>query len=234
MKLRNKRTKRWLGAAFLFCLSLTLTRYWWLQEGQWDIPVLASMGTLKDKIICIDPGHGGRDPGAVWRKTYEKDINLHIAKYLTTILKKQGARVILTRIKDEHCASKPLQGSFQLAELNRRLEIAQRSGAQLLISIHCNSEKKCIYWGPQTFYGTGKQKSRELAREIQHQLVNVRHTKRRAVEGDYYLLRNSNVPAVIVEVGYLSHERDRVLLKSNNFRWKIAYAIAQGIVNYYN
>lgn len=234
MILRNKRKERWLVAAFLLCLSLTLTVYCWQQDGQWDIPVLAKFDALKGTVICIDPGHGGRDPGAVWRGTYEKDINLHIAKYLAAILRKQGVQVILTRIKDEHCAIKPLNGSFQLAELNRRLQIAQRSKAQILVSIHCNSEKKCIYWGAQTFFGAGKSKSKELAQDIQRKLVNVRNTKRKAVAGNYYLLKNSNIPAVIVEVGYLSHKKDRSLLKSSSFRWKVAYAIAQGIASYYN
>lgn len=220
-------------AAFLLCISLLYTYFWWVAEVQWVVPTLSGSGPLKGKIICLDAGHGGRDPGAVAGRLVEKEINLDLAKRVAVLLKKEGARIILTRTRDKNMAYRPFQGSLQLAGLRERAHIAERSGGHIFVSIHCNSEAEGKYSGPQTFYERGNSQSAKLARLIQEELVQVRSTGRQAVPGDYYLLSSVKCPAVIVEVGFISHARDRSLLSSSSFRRQIAQAITQGIMRYF-
>ncbi|MFZ5755026.1 MAG: N-acetylmuramoyl-L-alanine amidase family protein [Bacillota bacterium] len=225
--------KRRPTAAFLLCLSLLYTYFWWVTEVQWVVPTLNGTGPLKGKIICLDAGHGGRDPGAVAGRVLEKDINLDITKRVAVLLKKEGARPVLTRTRDKNMAYRPFQGSLQLAGLRERAHIAERSGGHVFVSIHCNSEAEGKYSGPQTFYERGNSRSAQLARLIQEELVQVRSTGRQAIPGDYYLLSSARSPAVIVEVGFLSHARDRSLLTSPPFRQQVAEAIARGILRYF-
>ncbi len=229
----TRRGRRRPTTAFLLCLSLLFTYFWWISEVQWVAPAFSGMGPLKGKIICIDAGHGGRDPGAVAGKIMEKDVNLDIAKRMAMLLKQQGARPVLTRTRDKNMAYRPVQGSLQLAALMARVHIAEKSGGHVLVSIHCNSEAEGKYSGPQTFYERGNRRSTHLARLIQEELVQVRSTGRQAIPGDYYLLSTVKLPAVIVEVGFLSHARDLQLLTSPHFRQQVAEAIARGILRYF-
>lgn len=224
--------KRRLIAVFLFGMILCIF-FWQLQQGNFVIPVLNSNGSLRGKTICIDPGHGGRDPGAIGGGLQEKHLNLDMARKTASFLRKQGAKVILTRNGDQSRAQHSLHGSLQRAELFQRSRLPDKIGAEVLISIHCNSEAKKIYYGPQTFFEKGNSASSSLARAIQKELLTVLPSKRRAVPGEYYLLKKVKAPAVIVEVGYLSHPGDAKLLASPGFRTVVAEAIGRGVVAYF-
>lgn len=218
---------------FFFCLCSLLT-YIWVPQPEWEVlPAMVNTGPLLGKTICLDPGHGGRDPGAVFGDIEEKDLNLDITRKLAGYLNKQGAKVVLTRSGDGGRVPYPLGGSLQRAELYQRARLPALSRAQLFISIHCNSEAMKVYYGPQTFYNSGDKRGAHLARKIQQELVELRQTHRRALPGKYYLLQNSAVPSVIVEVGFLSHSGERALLISNDYRQRLAQAIGRGIINYY-
>lgn len=229
MYLANRR----LRAVFFLCLSIFYSLFWWSQEGWIIMPVMSSRGFLQGRVICIDPGHGGRDPGAVAGRVKEKDMNLDIARKLAKSLQREGARVFMTRTGDKGRAVKPLQGSFQLAELNQRARLVKDIKAHVFISVHCNSDPQSMYYGPQTFYKEGSQRGASLARFVQLELVGIRKTNRRAIPGRYYLLNNSAVPAVIVEVGYLSNKGDLTLLGKEGFRQSLAEAITRGVINFY-
>lgn len=224
--------RRRLVAAFL--LSLLLCFFLWqINRDVFVVSVLNASGPLRGKTICIDPGHGGRDPGAIGGGLQEKNLNLDMARKTAAYLRKQGARVIMTRNEDRSRAQHRLKGSFQLAELYQRSKLPSKIGAQALISIHCNSEVKKIYYGSQTFFEKGDSAGKGLAKAIQKELIAIRPSKRIAVPGEYYLLEKVKAPAVIVEVGYLSHPGDALLLASPNFRTAVAEAIGRGVVAYF-
>lgn len=188
-------------------------------------PVLAQGKPL----ILIDAGHGGRDPGAIYGDIYEKEINLDMAKELEKSLNKMGYRVSMTRTKDTNLVNWKDNGSFQRASLWQRVQLAKKRNAQVFISIHCNSDRNTSYSGPQTFYHEKSLKGKVLAEAIQEELVKINPSKRGAIPGNYYLLNNTTCTAVIVELGYLSNPRDRLLLCSPGDRSKLAKAIAKGI-----
>jgi len=224
--------KKWRLMAVIIFLVLGMG-IWQCSRGSLVTSVLSTSGPLKGKTICLDPGHGGRDPGAVGGGLQEKDLNLDLAKKTAAFLRRQGANVMLTRTGDQQRAKHKLQGSFQLAELYQRSRLPQKTGAHIFISIHCNSEAKQIYLGPQTFFENGDRAGGRLARAIQKELIAVRPAKRRAVPGEYYLLRKIQAPSVIVEVGYLSHAEDVRLLASASFRTAVAEAIGRGVLAYF-
>ena len=135
-------------------------------------------GTLSEKVagrlVVIDPGHGGSDPGAVAPDgTLEKDIVLNIAKYLQNRLNQAAVYTILTRSEDGWVKPGPGSSFFgsKRQDLVERAEIANRSQADLFISIHCNSFPQSIWYGAQTFYYPGREESRRLAVAIQTELA---------------------------------------------------------------
>lgn len=188
-------------------------------------PVLAQGKPL----ILLDPGHGGRDPGAVFGDIYEKDINLEVAKQVGELLQKNGHRVSLTRTKDTNLVNWKDNGSYQRASLWKRADIAKKRNAQIFVSIHCNSDRNSSYSGPQTFYHQQSAKGKLLAEAIQEELIKVNKTKRQAIPGDYYLINNTPCTTVIVELGYLSNAGDRSLLCSSRYKMEFAKAIAKGV-----
>lgn len=225
--------KRRLTAALLLFISVYFSYNCWNEEFQWHIPVGAKTGSLLGRTLCIDPGHGGRDPGAVSGKIKEKNLNMNIARSLAVILRKEGARVVLTRSGDQNKANERRNGSYQLAELLLRARFSAVNRAEIFISIHCNSEATGNYYGPQTFYQKNDAKGARLAKLIQSQLILLRPTNRKAIPGKYYVLEKVHVPAVIVEVGFISNPADRRLLQQKFFRQQAAEAIAKGIKSYY-
>src|SRR5690606_3171526 len=116
---------------------------------------------LSGRIVAIDPGHGGNDPGmiGVKHKTYEKDLNLTTSNYLAQELERLGAKVVMTRTKDE-----------QKPELSERVRIAEDAGADAFVSVHYNSSPKKSS-GTLTFYYSERD-DRELARAIDRRLAD--------------------------------------------------------------
>ena len=184
-------------------------------------------------IIVIDAGHGGRDPGAVAGDVYEKNINLDIAKRLEKLLKQKGYKVIMTRTKDVNLVNWKDNGSYQRASLWQRAQLSKEKNAKLLISIHCNSDRNKVFYGPQTFYHPQSNSGKRLAQSIQEELIQVRDTRRQAIPGDYYLLNNTSCITVIVELGYLSNAKDRSMLCLPDFQQKFAQAITRGVEKVY-
>ncbi|MFZ7103572.1 MAG: N-acetylmuramoyl-L-alanine amidase family protein [Peptococcaceae bacterium] len=184
-------------------------------------------------IVVLDAGHGGRDPGAVAKGIYEKNINLDVAKRLAKMLKARGYHVVLTRSGDSNLVNWKDGGSYQRASLWQRARISKDKNASVLISIHCNSDRNKQYYGSQTFYHSQSTRGKNLARAIQSEMKKVRYTRREAIPGDYYLLKNTACPTVIVELGYLSNSRELNVLCSPQFRQKYAQAIADGFSKVY-
>lgn len=185
--------------------------------------------------VVIDSGHGGNDPGKVGiHGEKEKDINLAIAKKLQRNLEHQGFHVMMTRTDDNGLYSEGSENKKR-EDMKRRIEMMNTSGAVLAVSIHQNSFTDSRYKGAQTFYYKTSEKSRGLAQYIQESLIENAdgENTRQAKENDsYYILKKSEIPAVIVECGFLSNEEEAAKLCDENYQEKLAWAIHIGIVQW--
>jgi N-acetylmuramoyl-L-alanine amidase len=191
---------------------------------------------IAGRLVVIDPGHGGSDPGAVAPDgTLEKDIVLSIAKHLQARLHQAAVYTMLTRSGDGWVKPAPGSGFFgsKRQDLIERAEIANRNQADLFISIHCNSFPQSIWSGAQTFYYPDQEESRKLAAAIQTELVRrLGPNRRQANAGDYRVLKEAQMPAVVVEAGFLSNPREARLLADPSYQERVAEAIYWGIIRY--
>ncbi|GAW90873.1 N-acetylmuramoyl-L-alanine amidase CwlD [Calderihabitans maritimus] len=218
-----------LLAAFIFI------GYTYLAEKIANQAVEAVSWAVANKVIVVDPGHGGVDGGAVGPGgTLEKDINLAIAKKLSLILSQAGAAVVMTRETDTDLSTpgKSLR-ERKREDLNNRINLAQKRNADLYICIQANSFGR-IWTGAQTFYYYKSTEGKKLARAIQSELRRIlRNTNRRAQGLDTYILRNLDIPTVVVEVGFISNPQEEKLLNDPTYQSKLSWAIYAGIVKYY-
>lgn len=188
---------------------------------------------LLGKVIYIDPGHGGPDPGTVYKDIYEKDINLEICKKLQTILESDGAIVYLTRYGD-YDLSKSYTGSRKKSDLNNRAKIINDSKADLYISIHLNSISSSTWSGAQVFYDDVNENNYDLALLMQEQLKTDLKTTREVKEISTMLMnRKITIPGVLIEAGFLSNPNDRYLLQKADYQYKIVESIKKGIIKYF-
>lgn len=186
---------------------------------------------LLGKIICLDAGHGGDDPGAIGPSgTLEKENTLAICLLLRDILESNGATVVLTRDTDR-AVSAPNSSASE--ELKARVEIATDSNADIFISIHNDSFTSNTAMGTTTFH-YGDKESIKLANFVQKNLVAELGTKdRTSLFGSFYVIRYTKMAAILIEVAFISNLEEEVLLSSTDGRSKIAESIFQGITNYF-
>jgi len=188
--------------------------------------------TLLDKIICVDPGHGGRDPGAVNNDVIESDIVMDISNYLNTALNSLGSKTVMTR-NDNYDLSTESDPNKKRADLKKRVELVNKSKCDVLVSIHLNSISSSKWSGAQTFYFN--RKSKKLAQSIQESLIKRLETDRKVSKiKSIYLLNESDIPSVLVEVGFISNTKERKLLESKEYQIKIAHAIVYGLIEYFS
>ncbi len=192
----------------------------------------------KDSIvIVIDPGHGGRDPGKVGiNNTLEKDINLSISLKLKNLLEMNDIKVVMTRSEDVGLYSEGVSNKKR-ADMLARVDTIKNANADLAISIHQNSFPEEYVKGAQVFYHVQSEKGKLLAEILQDQIVKTIADKnhRQAKSNDnYYMLKNTQCPLVIVECGYLTNYREASLLLDENYQERMAYAIHLGIMRFIN
>ena len=188
--------------------------------------------SVNKKIIVIDAGHGGWDPGKVGANdVLEKDINLAIAEDLQVLLETSGAVVFMTRAADVALADR------KNADLSARSTMPSEMQAHILVSIHQNSYPQKDVKGAQTFYYTDSEKGKRLASAIQDRIrgfLDGENRREAKVDNNYYLLRKSEIPAVIVECGFLSSPEETLMLAREDYQEKMAWAIYMGILDYFN
>lgn len=188
--------------------------------------------SIRGKTIAIDPGHGGIDGGASDPATglVEKDINLDFARALKSALTRAGAKAVLTRKGDNGTL-----GDLSPAEdCDKRLKEAEAHNADVYVSIHVNSFPDSSCFGAQTFYLDGSEEGRRLALLIQEEVVRIRPENfREAATGDFYVLRNSKMPAILLEIGFITNPEDRRLMADAGFTRKMAEAVSFGIARYF-
>lgn len=230
----NKRTILLLCAVLAAC-DLTICL---LFSGKTE--TLASL-PVSERIIVVDAGHGGMDGGAESASGIkEKDINLKIAKYLKSYLEQGGAKVVMTRESDIslHENDNAAIRSRKRQDLLKRREIANTSGADMLLSIHLNQFEQSKYKGAQVFYETASPKSKLLATSIQSSMrENLDKTNTRTemkIASNKLQFQDLNLPAVIIECGFLSNPEEALMLNTPEYQEKIALSIYLGVLSYYN
>ncbi|MGE4284535.1 MAG: N-acetylmuramoyl-L-alanine amidase CwlD [Clostridia bacterium] len=195
-----------------------------------------------NRTIIVDAGHGYPDGGASGATSgiLEKDINLAIAQKLQTLLEQSGSVVMLTRADDNsiHDADKKTIRDKKNSDLRNRRIIMQESEADAFVSIHLNQFEQSKYYGAQVFYSTNNEQSKVLGEVIQKELVefidNGNNRKAKPATSDIYLLKDASIPAVVVECGFLSNEKEEELLQMDNYQKKLAWGIYISLMKYFN
>ena len=191
--------------------------------------ILATL-PLNGKIITIDAGHGGWDPGKIGiHKEREADINLQIANYLQMYLQLGGAHAFLTRVEDQALAD------TKNADLRARSSLPTEQFAEIFVSIHQNAYSSEKAKGGQVFYYEGSEQGKLLAEAIQNQINTFLQPQSKipTPNKQYFLLKNSAIPAIIIECGFLTHPDESYMLNSDKYQQKVAWAIYMGILDYF-
>jgi N-acetylmuramoyl-L-alanine amidase len=180
--------------------------------------------------VCLDPGHGGYDPGAVGPGGLkEKDVTLSVALRAGFYLQESGAEVFFTRASDR-VSWLPEVGR----DLAARVEIANRGQADLYLSIHCNSAPTPEAGGIETYSFRQTGKAAEVARLIQAELVKSLGLADRGTKtAGFYVLRHTAMPAVLTELAFISNPREEKLLSDPGFQERAAFAIARAVATGY-
>ncbi len=193
-----------------------------------------SFAATPDTAIIIDPGHGGEDGGAVATDgTMEKNLNLDIALRLRELFKLAGYTVYMTRESDKSLCNDAFNKN---EDMKTRIELSRTYPDALFISIHLNKFSIEKYNGAQIFYSDNNEKSKMLAQSIQDSIkTNLQPDNNRQIKfgnENSMLLRLIESPAVIVEGGFLSNNRELALLQTEEYRSKLAYCIFLGVLEY--
>lgn len=187
------------------------------------IPIPKPGTSLSGRVFIVDPGHGGRDPGAGavgYSKVPEKTLVLSIARDVETLLKAQGGRVIMTRSGDTY------------PELDERAAMADRYSADLLVSIHVDSNKDRTISGPSIYVcRSASSISSRVASSIHRRFQAAGIASRGVRKSDFRVLAKHSRPAVLVESGYLTNATEARNLNMNGYRTRIAKAIVAGITD---
>ncbi|MFS1517133.1 N-acetylmuramoyl-L-alanine amidase [Bacillus sp. SCS-151] len=181
---------------------------------------------IENRIIVIDAGHGGKDPGTSGYDEQEKNIVLKVAKLVEQRLAELGAHVVMTRDDDTKL------------ELQDRVDIAKENYADIFVSIHANSSTNQDANGTETYYNTSTNEngaeSKLLASAIQSEIVKIVGSADRGIkDNELYVVKHNDIPSVLVELGFLSNEVDAELLLDDNVLVKYADGIVSGIQLYY-
>ena len=176
--------------------------------------------TARGHIVAIDPGHGGRDPGAIGPTGMrEADAVLDIALRLRDLLQRDGIRVVMLREADT---------TIELAD---RPRLAREAGATILVSLHANAHTRAAVNGSETYYLTPQ--SLALAQMIQDELGVVLGIPSRGVKtANFLVLRDSGIPTVLVETAFISHPDEEARLRDATFRQRIAQAVHKGMTRF--
>ncbi len=191
---------------------------------------------LSGMKIVVDPGHGGPDPGAMGADgTPEKVFNLAMGMDVANYLRQAGATVIMTRTTDVSPAGADYSMSSAVPDLQARVNIAEKANANLFICIHNNSATELAH-GTETYYSpdsTLATQSARLAQDIQTETVNqIGLTDRGVKQANYYVLKNTTMPAILIEVGFITNIDEEKALASPDVQAKAALGIYRGILVY--
>lgn len=190
---------------------------------------------LKGKLIVLDPGHGGCDPGAIGPTGItEKSVTLKISLETKKLLEASGAKVIMTRTADVEVSPKG-ENASDIEELQARCDIANKAKADAFICLHMDSFSSREARGTTGYYYVkGTADSRRLASLIQSSVVRQLNTHSRGAKScNFYVVRKTNMPATLVEIAFLSNPSEEKLLASSAGIKKAAQGVADGIAEFF-
>ena len=182
----------------------------------------------KKVVVVIDAGHGGHDPGKVGvNDALEKDINLQIAEKVKKYLEKNEIEVVMTREDD-------VMEDTKLEDMKKRVALINKTNPVITVSIHQNSYSDPNVKGAQVFFFTGSEVSKEAASLMQEELRKIDSENIRQIKGnnEFYMLKKTEVPTIIVECGFLSNPGEAEKLVSEEYQEQMAQAICSGIMTW--
>ena len=188
---------------------------------------------LFGKVIIVDPGHGGRDPGTRYGNILEKDLNLEISKKLVNELENEGAIVYMTRNTDIDL-SKSGEINKKRNDLYRRVRFIENKKSDLYLSIHLNWFNNRSFSGAEILYNNINKNNKFLAQTITDSFDNNGIKTRDIRTTNLYIYRNTTVPGLLIECGFLSNNNDRYLLQQSWYQRKIGKIITNGSIKYFN
>lgn len=179
-------------------------------------------------IVVIDAGHGGDDPGKVGiNNALEKDINLQIAEKVKTHLEENGIEVVMTREED-------VMEDTKLEDMKKRVNLINEVKPAITVSIHQNSYSDSSIKGAQVFYYADSEIGKEAATLMQEELrkIDSENTRQIKDNNNFYMLKKTEVPTIIVECGFLSNAEEAEKLVSDEYQEEMAQAICAGILKW--
>ena len=182
-------------------------------------------------VVVLDAGHGGIDGGVVGQNTgtKESEINLEMVFLLKDLFEKGGFKVVLTRSDQNGLYGNATTG-FKKRDMQKRFDIIRESKANLVLSLHCNKFADSSRSGPQVFFGDSE--GQKLAGKMQTVLNDFTNNNHSALKGDYFMLKCTTSPSVIVECGFLSNPNDEAKLCDQSYRKRLADVIYKGVLLY--
>ncbi|MGO0122878.1 divergent polysaccharide deacetylase family protein [Desulfothermobacter acidiphilus] len=195
----------------------------------------AASAELVGKTVVLDPGHGGCDPGAVnmGMGIYEKHINMAVARRLQSRLQAMGARVLLTHNDPDRPERAGEKWELPYISLNQRVQLANREGADLFLSLHVNSFSDPNRAGKECFYARTSEEGRRLAECLRRELATL-GGETACHPSSLYVLQHTRMPAVVVEMGYLSNTNEAARLLDPEYQQRLAEALSAGIKRYFD
>ena len=187
---------------------------------------------LKGKVICIDPGHGGTDTGASGIDSEEKDITLAISKKVSKLLSDAGASVVMTRTTDVDVYA-PNDGAVE--ELQARCNIANAANADAFVCIHIDSYSTSEARGVTAYYNSKTSHDYSLAKYLHDQNMEATSFPDRGVRtANFYVLLHTNMPATLLELGFISNPTEEDALNTEAQQQNFAESIVKGLADYFN
>ena len=192
-----------------------------------------ALSNLKNKIITIDPGHGGSDSGAVGPNGYtEKEGAFAISQKVASILNQSGAKVVMTRDSDVDVYG---PNASARNELQARVDVGNNANSDIFVSIHCNAFVNPAANGTQTFYYGSSYQGQRLAQSIQEKMIEANGLRDRGISTcNFYVVKHSYMPAVLIETAFITNYDEEALLSDDEWQTTMAKAIAEGINEYFS
>ena len=188
---------------------------------------------IKGKIITLDPGHGGSDPGAIGASGLkEKQITLEIGMRLKELLEKEGAKVYMTRTTDKDVYS---ANASDRAELQARVNVAEKNNSDLFISLHINSSVNKNVGGFSSYYYPKTDYDLKIAQAIQNKFAKNFGVDNLGVrQANFYVVKRCSMPATLLEMCFISNPKEEKLMKGKWFQKKTARLIVEGVKDYFD
>ena len=188
---------------------------------------------LLGKVIFVDPGHGGRDPGTSYGNILEKDLALEISYELRNQLMEKGAIVYMTREDDVDLSSK-WDSKKKRGDLYRRILMYKKYNAELYLSIHLNYYNNSNESGAEVLYNPINKENKKLGEIIMSNFKNTLGSRRSLKKTDLYMYKNTTVTGVLIECGFMSNPNERYLLQKESYQKKLSKVIVDSVIKYYS